>query len=292
MMFGMPPQPTDAFVWVQGAGGPALVCRPLEPYARHLFTSRQWMLGAAANGKSPAAWLEVARAVDVDVGQLARIHQVHGAHGVVAQSNASERPDADIVMSNDRQIALAIQTADCVPLLIFETRSGAVAAAHAGWRGLAARVPAETVAMLTREFASRPEDLMIAAGPSIGACCYEVGEDVHERFTANGFTDAELAKCFFQEPQPTRRNPSMSGLPAGRRDGHWYFDGWTATRDALVAVGVPSERIHMAELCTASHPDVLCSYRLNGKSAGRMAAVVRSATPRPSPRSRDDRRAR
>jgi YfiH family protein len=210
---------------------------------------------------------------------------------VIGHANG-ERPDADIVVSSDSRIALAIQTADCVPLLIVDTRSGAVAAAHAGWRGLAARVPAETVAMLTREFASRPEDLMIAAGPSIGACCYEVGEDVPERFTANGFSDAELARWFFLEAQPTPRNPSMSGLPTERRDRHWYFDGWTATRDALVAAGVPGERIHIAELCTASHPDVLCSYRRNGKSAGRMAAVVRSATPRPSPRSPDDRRAR
>jgi polyphenol oxidase len=291
MMFGMPPQPTDAFAWVQAVGGPALVCRRLELHARHLFTSRQWRLGSAANGESPAAWLEVARAVGVAAGQLARVHQVHGAHAVIAHANG-ERPDADIVASSDSRIALAIQTADCVPLVIVDTRSGAVAAAHAGWRGLAARVPAETVAMLTREFASRPEDLMIAAGPSIGACCYEVGEDVHERFTANGFTDAELARWFFLEAQPTPRNRSMSGLPTGRREGHRYFDGWTATRDALVAAGVPSERIHIAELCTASHPDVLCSYRVNGKSAGRMAAVVRSAMPRPSPRSRDDRHAR
>ena len=275
MIFGMLPQPTDAFVWVQAVGGPALVCRPLEPHARHLFTSRQWALGAAANRESPEAWLEVASAIGVGARQLARIHQVHGAHGVIANANG-ERPDADIVVSRDSGIALAVQTADCVPLLIADTRSGAVVAAHAGWRGLAARVPAAAIAILAREFASRPEHLMIAAGPSIGACCYEVGGDVRERFTANGFTDADLARWFFPDPQPTKRNPSMIGLPARRRDGHWYFDGWTATREALVAAGVSSERIHIAELCTASHADVLCSYRLNGKSAGRMAAVVRT----------------
>jgi YfiH family protein len=277
---------------VQAAGGPALVCRPLEDCAPHLFTSREWMLGRAANGESPAAWLEVARAVGVDAAQLARLHQVHGARAVVAQRNGSERPDADIVVSNDCGLALAIQTADCVPLLIVDPRRGPVAAAHAGWRGLAARVPAEAVAMLAREYGSRPADLIVAAGPSIGSCCYEVGEDVRERFRAAGFGDADLARWFFVEPQPTDRNPSMSGLPAKRRDGHWYFDGWTATRDTLVTAGIPSDSVHIAELCTASHPDLLCSYRLNGKAAGRMAAVVRCAMPRPSPRSPADPRAR
>src|SRR5437899_7097905 len=95
MMFGTPPQPTDAFAWVQAVGGPALVCRPLETYARHVFTSRRWMLGAASNGDSPAAWLEVTRGVGVDAGRLVRIHRVHGAHAGVVQST-SRRPDAAV----------------------------------------------------------------------------------------------------------------------------------------------------------------------------------------------------
>jgi YfiH family protein len=274
----VPPQPTDDFAWVQAAAGPALVCRPLEPYARHAFTSRPWTLGSAPDGESPAGWLEVALAVGVDAAHLARVHQVHGAHAVVAQPTCSGRPDADIVVSDDRGLALAIQTADCVPLLIADTRTGAVAAAHAGWRGLARRVPAAAVAMLAQQFASRAADLVVAAGPSIGACCYEVGEDVREQFKSAGFSDRELERWFFVEAQPTQRNPSMSGLPANRREGHWYFDGWAATRDGLAAAGVAGERIHIAELCTASHPDLLCSYRLSGKAAGRMAAAISGAS--------------
>jgi len=283
------PQPTEPFAWVQAAGGPALVCRPLEPFGPHLFTSRLWTLGSAPTGESPAGWLEVAAAVGSDAAHLVRLHQVHGAHAVVAQPGA--RPDADIVVADQPDVALAIQTADCVPLLIADARTGAVAAAHAGWRGLAARVPIVAVEMLAREFGSRAADLIVAAGPSIGACCYEVGEDVRARFQTAGFKDDELARWFFLEPQATRRNPSMGGLPAKRRQGHWYFDGWTAVRDELAAAGVRRERIHIAELCTASHPDRLCSYRHDAKAAGRMAAVVRCATRRPSPRSPDDPRA-
>src|SRR3954463_14980798 len=133
------PQPTDAFAWVQAAAGPAVVCRALEPYARHLFTSRHWSLGSAADRDSPPAWLDAARSIGVEAEHFARIHQVHGAHAVVAQPGAL--PDADVVVSNDATMAMAVQTADCVPLLIADSRTGAIAAAHAGWRGLASRVP-------------------------------------------------------------------------------------------------------------------------------------------------------
>src|SRR5439155_13877303 len=109
------------------------------------------------------------------------------------------------------------------------------------------------VATLAREFGCRPDGLIAAAGPSIGACCYEVGADVRQRFEAAGFTGRELARWFFREAQPTARNRSMDGLHAPRDD-HWYFDGWAATRDQLANAGLPPGQIHTAELCTASHP--------------------------------------
>src|SRR5207302_618384 len=181
----MRPQPTGRFAWVQATGGPALVCRPLEAFAPHLFTTRRWPLGSTPNGDSAAAWLDVAAAVGVDLSHLARLHQVHGAHVVVAQR--SLRPDGDVVVSDDPDVALAIQTADCVPLLIVDARTRASAAAHAGWRG-------------------------------------------------------------------------------------------PATRDQVAAAGVSLDRIHIAEVCTASHPEYLCSYRRDGTGAGRMAAAIRPAT--------------
>src|SRR2546430_17145510 len=102
-----PPQPTDAFAWVQAPGGPALVCRPLERFASHLFTTRRWRLGSQVAADA-ASWQQVAAAVGVDAGRLARLHQVHGASAVVAQPGCL--PDADIVVSDERDIALAVQT--------------------------------------------------------------------------------------------------------------------------------------------------------------------------------------
>ena len=120
--------------------------------------------------------------------------------------------DADILITNDPQVATAIQTADCVPVLIADTATGAVAAAHAGWRGMAQRVPQATVEAMLNAFGTRPSQLVAAIGPSIGACCYEVGGDVRDRFAAAGFNDRDMSRWFSREVRPTPTNPSMAGL--------------------------------------------------------------------------------
>ena len=168
-------------------------------------------------------------------------------------------PAADVIVSDDPSLALAIQTADCLPILVADARTGAVAAAHAGWRGLAPRVPAVAVAALRREFGSDPTSLVAAAGPSISAARYEVGADVRQRFEEAGFDRERLGRWFLQ----------------GTRAGHWQFDGWEATRDQLADAGIPPERILIAQLCTATDADMFCSYRRDGSPAGRMAAVIR-----------------
>jgi polyphenol oxidase len=254
---------------MQTAYGAALVCVPLEPLAPHFFTTREWTLGAAVAGDDSAAWDEVAAAIGVDRTHLVRVHQVHGATVVVCragsrsdQRSASRRPDADIIVSDDPTLALAIQTADCVSLLFGDRRSGAIAAAHAGWRGLAAGVPGVAVDALRREFGGNPADLVVAGGPSISGSRYEVGMDVRDRFAAGGSREQDRARWF---------------RPAGRPD-HWYFDAWQATRDQLVAAGVRPDHLHLADMCTASWPDVFCSYRRDGSPAGRLAAVIRRST--------------
>jgi len=258
------PRLADGFEWRQTPAGLALVCRALEGYAPHVFTTRHWALGSAVDGDRAAGWEEVARALDVDGPHLARAHQVHGASVVVRRAGEPQRdadtfPQADVIVSDDPALALAIQTADCIPLLIADRRTGVVAAAHAGWRGMAARVPEVAVQALAREFGSRPGDLVAAVGPSISASRYEVGADVRARFADAGFLASQLEQWF---------------ADAGRPE-HWYFDGWAAARDQLNAAGIPAGQIHVAELCTASHPELLCSYRRDGKLSGRMAGAIR-----------------
>jgi hypothetical protein len=253
--------------------------------APHLFTTRQWPLGSrgpeAALFGNAREWDDVARAMEVDVTRLVRLRQVHGAAVVVAREPPSATPDADIVVSSTADLALAVQAADCVPLLVADRRTGAIAAAHAGWRGLSARVPGASVAALVREFGCQKKDLVAAVGPSIGACCYEVGADVRQRFVRSGFAGDHLERWFLEEPTPTGRNRSMLTIPPSPREDHWFFDGWASTRDQLEAAGISPDQIFAAGLCTASHPECLCSYRRDGSPAGRMAAVIRCAPRRP-----------
>jgi len=279
-----PPQPNEHFRWVQDPAGPSLVCGPLLAVARHLFTTRPWALGdRAPNGVADAAWADVARALEVPVGRLARVRQVHGAGVVVARVPPADPPTADVIVALDGTLAIAVQAADCVPLLVADRRTGAVAAAHAGWRGLAAGVPLAAVAALAREFGSRPADLVVAIGPSIGACCYQVGQEVRDRFAGAGLgRDLKWTRWFRDRPAILDGNRPLPGLDAGVSPGRWFFDPWAAARDQLVAASVPPARIFGADLCTASHPGLLCSYRRDGAPAGRMAAAIRGGPPCPS----------
>jgi hypothetical protein len=190
-------------------------------------------------------------------------------------------PRADIALTDDSAVAVVVQTADCLPILIVDRRSSVVAAAHAGWRGLAARVPQAAVERMTVDFGRRREDLLVAVGPAIGACCYEVGVDVRERFERDGFSPAGVARWFQPTPLKLPANPPMRSLPAERRAAHWFFDAWSCVREQIESAGVPRDQIFCADLCTASHETAFCSYRRDGTVAGRMAAVIQ---PRPSPR--------
>lgn len=261
------PRPKGGFRWTEQPAGPALVCGAL-PSVPHFFTTRSWTLGSSLNGNDMAGWREVASAVGVDAGDLVRARQVHGASVVVVRRRGQEStaglPEADILLAQDPAVAIAIQTADCVPILIADKRTGAVAAAHAGWRGLAARVPIVAVDALVREFKSRREDLIAAVGPSISAARYEVDLPVMSKFEENGFSVEHIGRWFY-DGHPDREHPD-----------HWYFDGSQSAHDQLTVAGVPVSQIHLARLCTATHTDVLCSYRRDGKASGRMAAVIRA----------------
>ncbi len=266
----------DGFTWTTEPWGLALRSSPLSAFADHFFTTRQlWLRGDTED----ADWAAAAATIGVQVHRLLRLNQVHGSHVVVvrrddpsslerllqaaaAGNGGAVRPHADIIVSDDPSVALAIQVADCVPLLMANRRSGAVAGVHAGWRGTVAHAAAAGVEALCREFGTQPEQVVVAHGPSIGACCYEVGADLVEAFEAAGFRQ-QVDRWFSRDATGALR-----------------LDLWAANRDQLVAAGVRPEDIHQSGLCTASHPQWFASYRRDGPGTGRVAAVIRSRAPR------------
>jgi YfiH family protein len=256
------PVPNPAFRWSDEAWGVALRCRPLEPVAQHLFTTRQLQLRGGVDRAH--AWDLAARAAGAEAPQLLRVTQVHGravrvVHGGTAADPAmGDRPEADAIASNATGLVLAVQAADCVPLLMADAASGVVIAVHAGWRGTAARVAPAAIETAQREFATKSADLIAAVGPSIGPCCYDVGPELMDAFGAAGATHHELARWF-----------------ARTADGSLRLDLWSATHDQLVAAGVEPRHIHLCRLCTKTHAHIFDSYRADGPNAGRLAALIR-----------------
>jgi hypothetical protein len=160
--------------------------------------------------------------MDVRAPRLARLKQVHGTTVVTHRRGApapgeAVQPEGDIVVSDVPGLALAIQTADCVPILMADPRLGVVAAVHAGWRGLSEHAPVTAVERMSRDFGTRAEDLVVAIGPAIASCCYEVGQDVRERFEHAAFNAGQLDAWFSGEPVASVNNPAMAALPAARR---------------------------------------------------------------------------
>ena len=182
-------------------------------------------------------------------GRLLLLKQVHGR--VVRPAPWTGRPEADAAVADRPGLLLGIETADCLPVLIVDPRRRAVAAAHAGWRGTAAGVAQAAVGALVSA-GSDPADLLVALGPGIGPCCYEVGDELRSTF----------APEFFR-PGP-RARPHLDVRAANRRQ--------------LEEAGLRPERIHGVDHCTHCRSDLYHSYRREGKGAGRMINVVGFAT--------------
>jgi polyphenol oxidase len=266
----------DSFEWIRAPWGPALRCRTLQAHADHCFTTRQPAL--PADGLSPGdGWHRVALAFGVPVRSVVRLHQVHGVHAVIVR-RVDRLPDTwgtgDASATDHPGVALSVKVADCVPILLADTRTGAVAAVHAGWRGTAAGVAGAAVQAMTSAFGSHPADLVAAIGPSIGPCCYRVGEDVRAVFGAGGRWAVWIERWFTPSPRGTPRH-GVPGTPPPEGGLSLFLDAWAANADQLSAAGVPISAVHVSRLCTSCHRDVFHSYRVDGVGAGRMVGVVR-----------------
>ncbi len=163
-------------------------------------------------------------------------------------SRDNDITDTDGLITNCANIPLVVFYADCVPILMCDSKVGVVAAVHSGWRGTASGIVKNAVEIMRDRFGSDPGNIKAAIGPSIGPCCFEVGEEVAEHF------DKELVH------------------PLGNEK--YTVDLWEANRQMLMQSGVTSGNIDVFEMCTMCNCDTLYSYRSHGEKTGRMGAFI------------------
>jgi polyphenol oxidase len=182
---------------------------------------------------------------------FARVRQVHGCRVVEAAAGTDPVEEADAVSSAEPGVAACVSVADCVPVLLADPRSGAVAAVHAGWRGTLDGAAAEGVRALVARHGARPGDLLAAIGPSIGPCCFEVSRELAERFR--------------ESVGPSFATPRNHGS---------RVDLWRANEAVLRRVGVFRRRIEMMNRCTSCEDVTFFSHRRDEGRTGRQVAFI------------------
>ncbi len=221
----------------------------------HLFSTRHFP--GVRLWRDPRGPFDARALARVDRGGLpadgfAFVRQVHGADLLVATRPGS-LGQADVLMTEQPGLPLAIFTADCLPIVVYDPPGRRLAMAHAGWRGTveaAARVAVDALV----EKGGRVETFVAAIGPSIGPCCYEVDAPVIEK----------LGAAF---PRAWRAWVTATGPDK------WMLDLWKANLDQLKEAGLSEARVDNPNLCTACRADLFFSYR-RGRGEGRLVALA------------------
>ena len=206
---------------------------------------------------------------------LVLLKQFHSAVIRAFPSSPKEPSKGDALLTNTRGLLLAVQTADCVPILLVDPKKRVIAAIHAGWRGTLARIAEKAVGQMRMRFSSKPSEILAALCPAIGGCCYQVGTELVTNFTSQ-FTNAE--DWFDELRTGDEPNPLqwLNMMPPGHQPPpkNVRLDLRKANRAQLLAAGLADKNIYISHLCTACHTGLLFSYRKEAGRSGRLMAVV------------------
>ncbi len=198
-------------------------------------------------------WELLSAALRIPVSRFVLARQVHGKKVLVVGSDPAVREvgdngEFDALVTDRPGLALAVRTADCVPVFLLDPRRRAIGVAHAGWKGTVANIAGAVVDRMQKSYGCRPADLLAVVGPSIGACCYRVDRPVYEAVHSE-----------------RDRNSWFRNSGAGS----WLFDLPFANRMQLVEAGVPDKGIITSEACTRCGADLFFSHRRDGADTGR-----------------------
>jgi len=164
-------------------------------------------------------------------------------------------PCNDALITNQKGICLFVFAADCVPLLFYDTKNQAIAAVHSGWKGTVKKIAKYTISQMIQSFGSKPEHIIAAIGPSIGACCYEIGKEVV----------IEVEKSYGQDSHVLVSHPNKEKK---------HFDLWKANQLQLLEIGIPEENIEIANICTCCNSNLFFSARSPEQPSGRFGAGI------------------
>ncbi|MBM4139695.1 MAG: peptidoglycan editing factor PgeF [Nitrospira sp.] len=229
---------------------------PPKSGVRHFFGTRRHAVHLAYEVGTPAPAQEIE-----GVGRsfwILSVKQVHGTDALVVDRalTSSDRFSGgwDALVTDQRGIMVAVRTADCVPVLMHDSKRKIVAAVHAGWRGAVAGIVGKTIAVMESQFGTVPDHVQVSIGPSAGVCCYEVDQTVLDKL-----------------PEAC---PDYQRVVRGQRDGKAHLDLKMLIREQARNAGIQQDSITCVNLCTICHEDLFFSYRREGKVIGTMVSAI------------------
>ena len=187
------------------------------------------------------------------------------------RTTATPRWKADAIITRQRNISLALSSADCVPVMLYDPVQDAIGIAHAGWRGTARGIVFATIDAMRERFGSQPEDIYAGIGPSIGPCCYEVSEEVQGLFL--GRIEFDMQPTAAEYRNRVRESAVFSIREHGQRKG-LMLDLWETNRNQLLMAGILPEHIELSGICTSCEKHRFYSHRGEHGKAGRFPSIL------------------
>lgn len=238
-----------------------LTAKELErfPTLFHAFLTRLGSAPLNLCGETEDPPALIAEEFPFSPADLLLTQQVHGATvlAVAEEDMAKIRQGhipADAMVTNLKHLPLAILTADCLPIILFDPAKEVIGIAHVGWRGLLLRLPQKTIESMVKNFHCQPKEIKAALGPAIGPCCYYLGETIARQFHDHF--------------------PYFPDFSGERKEGGFWIDLTAAGSLALVEAGLQKENIYPRRICTCCHQELFFSYRGSGANCGRQLSLV------------------
>lgn len=201
----------------------------------------------------------------LDPKQITTCQQIHGNRivyitkekiGAGSVSLADTIKDTDALITDLPNVALTLFFADCTPIMIYDPVQNAIGAAHGGWRGTVGEISLHMIEMMQKKFNTNPTDCIASIGPAIGTCCYEIGDEVADKFKQLYKKDSNL---ILKRDKTTRK---------------YHLNLQKANALTLQKAGLTAQNIDTADICTACNSKVFFSYRADGRKTGRIACLI------------------